>query len=197
MAEAAVEPALDEDPPEEDARAGSSVTGMSGLSDLMQAEPNAKAGDTAVAGHPPPIREAQFASAEAAKTLAQSAANLRQTSKPAAMSPQTRRMAILVIALLALGVALAGIGLVVLGGDDGNMNTTRSANSPASPADQSASPEDLLPDPAGPPAKPAINEPGASNDQRVAPNTRADDAPAVAIIRPEINPPPLNQGGAG
>lgn len=160
-AAAAAEPTLDEDPPEADPRAGSSVTGMSGLSDLMQAEPNPKSGDTAVGVPAPPIREAKFASAAAAQNLAQSAARLRQTQRPGTMSPQTRRMAILVIALLALGVALAGIGLVVLGGDD-----SRGGHSPSSSVNDDAKDEvaDEADDaftPAGPPSQPEAAEPGA------------------------------------
>lgn len=160
MLAAAAEPAINEDPPEEDPRAGSSVTGMSGLSDLMLAEPNAKAGDTAVGGQPPPIREAKFASAEAAQNLAQSAANLRQTQRPGAMSQQSRRLAILIIALLAFGVAIAGIGLVMLGGSENTSNNTPGHDR----STQDRPDADPTLDPAGPPAKPGVSEPGASRN---------------------------------
>ena len=158
---AAPEPTRKDDPPEEDARAGSSVTGMSGLSDLMQAEPNRKAGDTAVGGQPPPIREAKFASAEAAQNLAQSAAGLRQTQRPGAMSRQSRRLAILIIAVLAFGVALAGIGLVLLGGDEGTVPANTSDAAPA--VDLDAADSDPAGYPVGPPRQPDSAEPGVWN----------------------------------
>ncbi|MEM9914990.1 MAG: hypothetical protein AAF911_08515 [Planctomycetota bacterium] len=161
---AAPEPTLKDDPPEEDARAGSSVTGMSGLSDLMQAEPNRKAGDTAVGGQPPPIREAKFASAEAAQNLAQSAASLRQTQRPGAMSGQSRRLAILIIAVLAFGVALAGIGLVLLGGDEGN-NVPANTSDTDPAADLDAADNDPADYPVGPPRQPDSAEPGVWNDR--------------------------------
>ncbi|MEM9420160.1 MAG: hypothetical protein AAGA25_14065 [Planctomycetota bacterium] len=139
----APEPAIHEDPPPADPRSDSSVTGMSGLSDLMQAEPNAPA----VPGAAPPIQEAKFASPEAAQKLARSAANLRQTQQPTAMSHESRRMAILIIAVLALGVAMAGIGLAVLGGDKSDL--------PDIPGpDASAQPSDPALENAGPPAQP-------------------------------------------
>lgn len=158
MAAAEAEPAIDQDLPEQDLRQGSSVSGMSGLSDLMQAEPNAKAGDTAVGGQAPPIREAKFASTEKAQHLAKSAAHLRQTQRPAAMSQQSRRMAILVIALLALGVALAGIGLVLLGGDEPRPTGPRDNDSDTGDQER----YDPSFDPAGPPRQPDVDEPGMS-----------------------------------
>ncbi len=188
-AAAAAEPTLDEDPPESDARAGSSVTGMSGLSDLMQAEPSPKSGDTAVGVPSPPIREAQFGSAAAAQKLAKSAAHLRQTQRPGTMSHQTRRMAILVIAALALGVALAGIGLVMLGGND-----SRGGHSPTLPADADAGEADDAFTPAGPPSQPQADEPGASRpaaDHILAAGSAS--GPNIPRHKP-LSPP---DGGAG
>lgn len=180
MLAAAAEPSINDDPPEEDPRAGSSVTGMSGLSDLMLAEPNAKAGDTAVGGQPPPIREAKFASAQAAQNLAESAANLRQTQRPGPMSQQSRRLAIMIIALLAFGVAIAGIGLVMLGGDDGNTSSHMSGPDRSAPDAPDADP---TLDPAGPPAQPGGAEPGALQ------NHEADFSTPLAHR--------LGRGGAG
>ncbi|MEM1108203.1 MAG: hypothetical protein AAGH99_05870 [Planctomycetota bacterium] len=149
------EPKLDTPPPQpEDARSGSSVTGMSGLSDLMQSEPNRPA-DVST----PPIREAKFASAEAARNLAASAANLKQAAPAVSLSRQSRRLAILIIALLAFGVALAGIGLVTLGGDSDAATPT--ADDTESSQNQSAgtsgnavetAQDDPLLDHAGPPS---------------------------------------------
>lgn len=193
-AAAATEPVLDEDPPDGDPRAGSSVTGMSGLSDLMLAEPNLKSGDTAVGGQPPPIREAKFASTEAAQNLTQSAAHLRHAQRVGTMSPQTRRMAILVIALLAFGVAIAGIGLVLLSGDDPSISSSPTTPAETEPGQNTPSATEAPITPAGPPIQPGIAEPGALNH-----DAPATFAPAHAAAR-SLWPLPLffrDQGGVG
>lgn len=155
------EPVIGEEPPDDDPRADSSVTGMSGLSDLMQAEPIAAHGSMAglvVA----PVQEGRLITAPDPAA----AATGRAEPRPAAMSRQSRRLAILVIALLAFGVALAGIGLAMLGGDEpaqpapnpGRVTPGNAAPTPTAPN----SPGDIadpLPLPAGPPAQPEPGEP--------------------------------------
>lgn len=154
-----MEPVIGEAPPEDDPRADSSVTGMSGLSDLMQAEPNAAQGS--MAGRTvPPIEEGKLITTQAP-------APARPEPRPSAMSQQHRRLAILVIALLAFGVALAGIGLAMMGGEEptipapnpGEMVPDNAGPAPATPASPGGS-ADPLPLPAGPPSQPEPREPG-------------------------------------
>ncbi|MEM6459466.1 MAG: hypothetical protein AAF710_08765 [Planctomycetota bacterium] len=118
------EPKLGDEPPAEDARAGSSVTGLSGLTEIMQAEPRGPA-----AGQPPvaPLPEA----------LVRAETPDRRAS---------RRVTILVVSLLALGVAAGGIVLAVT--LPRLAPPAADGNTPSTPADATEPGGDSL---AGPP----------------------------------------------
>lgn len=168
------EPAIDEPPPEGDPRVGSSVMGMSGLSDLMQAEPHAV--PHAAAGRSvAPLLEAKLRTLEDHSAAAQ--ADRSGASSFATMSRPSRRLAILIIALLALGVAMAGLGLILLGGEPtAPGSTTAPGNSPASgyspapggspgrPLSPAIDPDTKLP-PVGPSTPPQL-EPGPERGSR-------------------------------
>lgn len=87
-----VEPSLAEPPPPADPLGGSSVTGLSGLTEIMQHEPV------------PNTLAATEAPLQAKLTQPKVSS---ETPKP--FSPKTRRTAILIIGVLALAVAVAGL----------------------------------------------------------------------------------------
>ncbi|MEM7627363.1 MAG: hypothetical protein AAF333_17340 [Planctomycetota bacterium] len=139
-----------DDPPADDPKGGSSVTGLSGLSDIMQAEP-AKLSSKVTGPGPAPLQQAKLASPPPPRTV--------PTRPDPALTRQPRRTAILVIAALAAFIAIAGIALVVLFGGGGDADHATSDPAPARDAagDDPADPADLLPQ--GPP------RPGATPDQ--------------------------------
>jgi len=98
----APEPALDQDDSAADPKGGSSVSGLSGLSEIMQAEPAELPASLAGSG-PRPVREAKII-----KTMP------RQRPRAAAGPSAKRRAAILIAAVFALIVALAGLALLLL-----------------------------------------------------------------------------------
>ena len=112
------EPPLSEDPPAADPLGGSSVTGLSGLTEIMQSEPGGPA--AAVRQTMPPLQEAQ----------------LRDDQAPASrpVSPKARRLALLILGVLALIIAVAGL-LVVLVAD-----SPRAEADPPSPRPASETP---------------------------------------------------------
>ena len=124
-----------EDSPTADPMGGSSVTGLSGLSDIMQAEP-AQVSPKITGSAAPPVRQAQLA------------ASAPSRPDPAA-TRQPRRTAILIVSALAAVVALAGIALAVMfGGDKGEGAATPAAETGVTESETPAAP-DLLPQ--GPP----------------------------------------------
>lgn len=124
---------LDESPSpaEDDPMGGSSVTGLSGLTEIMQAEPNET--PALASGPPQPIPSA------------------KPSRRPAALSPaqrraarSRRRTAILLMTLLALVIAMGGVGLIIvqqLGGDP-----VPTESSPATDADPTENSEPTGPD---------------------------------------------------
>lgn len=126
------EPALTQDAPaSDDPKGGSSVTGLSGLSDLMQAEAMPLA---ATRGEAPPVREAKLA---APKSPTKPGKSRIEVIQPAATSgrdpatPRSRRTAVLIVAVLAMIVALAGIALSMMS-SPGTPGTPENSEAPAS-----------------------------------------------------------------
>lgn len=137
------EPELKEDPPPaHDPMGGSSVTGLSGLSDIMQAEPARLSAAMAGRG-PAPLQQARLASAGNPPA---SAAPRRPDPK---LTHLPRRTVLLIVAALAAFVALAGIALAVMssGGDELGTAGERDGREVADPAPEEEA--DLLPQ--GPP----------------------------------------------
>ena len=110
------EPALDQDAPPADPLGGSSVTGLSGLTEIMQSEPGAPA--SMPRKTMPPLQEARLSP------------SARPTPTP--VSPRVRRVALLAIGVLALIIAVAGL-LVVLVADDPRSETEAPAARPLAP----------------------------------------------------------------
>jgi hypothetical protein len=108
---------------------GSSVTGLSGLSEIMQNEEPNRSALPAPGADPTPLPEARVVAAPADGTPPPAA-----TTRP--ISPRTRRNVLLAIGILALVVAVAGllVSLVAGGGDE----TTRTIDEPGAAESRAA-----------------------------------------------------------
>ena len=105
------EPDLSQDPPDADEMGGSSVIGLSGLTEIMQAEPREP--DNLPRRKTPPLQEARLAQGGGKGRTG----NATPAGGPPAgqtVSPRLRRMALLGIGLLALIIAVAGLLVVLL-----------------------------------------------------------------------------------
>ena len=146
----APEPTLKHDEPgPNDPMGGSSVTGLSGLTEIMQAEPTPP---SIAATKPQPVHEAKLAPASTSPTRPTPAGS---AAAMPAMSPKTRRTAILIIGVLALIVALGGLSVMILsaGSDDVEPGDDTVVQPEADPAS--------LPQGPPPPPDDSGSEPGA------------------------------------
>ena len=166
-------PLIADPPPPEDPSAGSSITGLSGLSELMQAEPShspSMAGDGSTASAAPaPL--AAGATPSAAEDLRRGLAevpevNARGSTRSATLHSRAvilnrkrraRRTWFVLIASLAVLVGLLGVGLLVLYSVSGDPGRTTPANPAATPATADTTPA-APPDNAEAAATPAPND---------------------------------------